>query len=492
MQISGRQLAGNYREIPEDKILKFRATPGFKGWKRFFTEDSVTHPAKMNLNLLRWVLSKYTAPGDLVLDPMAGTGSTVIIASLLGRHGVAIECESQFCKMINENIKRTSVQSSLMSKGSMTCYHGDARKLSELLEESDVIVTSPPYSGAELDGRNQADRAKRLVEAGYQPEKYLGGKARSTMLKPYKRPDHIVSSPPYGNRLSDVAVHDGDPSRMGYKQTVDAVLTSPPFSESKTETGGEKGKRGGDSRRRVKKDYQDVSEQNIGSLSHGEIDKIITSPPYGGRTEHKPGYDYHRRDEERGHRAYRSHRDGYFSDDPNQIGNLSHGEIDNIVTSPPYEDSKPFRDIDFMKNIVHDQNVKARKEEASHHRTDEAELKYLDKINGVEYEQPDNIGTLKGETYLSEMLQVYRECFKVLNTNGKMMLVVKNFIRDQKVVRLDLETIKLCEAVGFKLIDQWYFKLPTRSFWKILYHRKYPDLPKIEYEDVLIFQKVVK
>ncbi|GAI78500.1 unnamed protein product, partial [marine sediment metagenome] len=39
----------SYREIPKDKILKFPSTAGFKGWKSFFTDDSITHPAKMNL-----------------------------------------------------------------------------------------------------------------------------------------------------------------------------------------------------------------------------------------------------------------------------------------------------------------------------------------------------------------------------------------------------------------------------------------------------------
>ncbi|GAH30115.1 unnamed protein product, partial [marine sediment metagenome] len=55
----------SYREIPEDKILKFPATPGFKGRKPFFTDESTTHPAKMNLRLLSWILETYTSEGDV-------------------------------------------------------------------------------------------------------------------------------------------------------------------------------------------------------------------------------------------------------------------------------------------------------------------------------------------------------------------------------------------------------------------------------------------
>ena len=55
----------------------------------------------------------------------------------------------------------------------------------------------------------------------------------------------------------------------------------------------------------------------------------------------------------------------------------------------------------------------------------------------------------------------------------------------------NLDTIKLCETVGFKLIDRGYFDLPGKSFWKILYHRKYPDVSEVKYEDILVFEKSV-
>lgn len=383
----------SYREIPEDKILKFPATPGFKGWKQFFTDESVSHPAKMNLNLLRWILETYTKPGEIVLDPMAGTGSTIVLASLLGRQGIAVEYEPRFCEMIRENIKLTSRQSTLTPKGRMTCIQGDARELSKLLKESDAIITSPPFGPSTKGGGifkegYKAPGENEVSDPGL-PERHarpLSDDPRNIDNLEYGKVDAVVASPPYGNRLSDVAVNDGDLARMGYRQTVDTILTS-----------------------------------------------------------------------------------------------------------PPYEDKRAFQDIGFMKSIVHEQNIKAKRGETkAHYRTDEAELRYLSKIEGVEYEEPENIGTLKGETYLEAVLKVYRECHKVLKPEGVMALVTKNFIRDKKVVRLDLDTIKLCEAAGFRLSDRWYFNLTTRSFWRILYRRKYPDVPEVEYEDVLVFKKGVE
>lgn len=358
----------HYRDIPSDKILKFKATPGFKGWGHFFTEDAVTHPAKMNLNLLRWILSTYTEPDNVVLDPMAGTGSTTILAAVMGRHSIAVEYEPKFCKMIEENIWRTRNQGTLAPRGRMACINGDARELSKHLIESDVIISSPPY----------------------------------------------------GNRLADVAIKDGDPARMGYRQTVDVVLTSPPYGAAQSGGG--------------------IATKGYQGPKHTPTDLV-------------------------GNRSYVPDK---FEHEDN-ISRLSYGDIDSIITSPPYEMTEPMKDKKWFKE-------------------------HRDEFGGGgicgEYTiSPENIGNLKGETYLEAMIQVYHECFKVLTPLGKMVLVVKNFIRNKKIVRLDLDTIKLCESVGFKLIDRWYFDLPIKSFWKIIYHQKYPDVFEVKYEDILVFEK---
>ena len=78
-----------------------------------------------------------------------------------------------------------------------------------------------------------------------------------------------------------------------------------------------------------------------------------------------------------------------------------------------------------------------------------------------------------------------------------MVLVTKNFTRSKKEVRLDLDTIKLCEAAGFLHEQGDDTAYPARhrrhiknpSFWIINYWKKHPDAPRIEYEDVLVFRK---
>jgi hypothetical protein len=70
-----------------------------------------------------------------------------------------------------------------------------------------------------------------------------------------------------------------------------------------------------------------------------------------------------------------------------------------------------------------------------------------------------------------------------------MILVTKNFIRNKRVIRLDTDTIKLCEQAGFSFVERRHRKLPSQSFWRIIYYQKHPDVPVIDKEDILVFRK---
>ena len=72
-----------------------------------------------------------------------------------------------------------------------------------------------------------------------------------------------------------------------------------------------------------------------------------------------------------------------------------------------------------------------------------------------------------------------------------MILVVKNFIRNQKEVDLRGDTVKLCEQSGFEFLEEHYRILLSQSFWRVIYAKKFPDAPKIDREYVLIFRKDV-
>lgn len=65
--------------------------------------DEKVHPTQKPESLLYRVLMATTKPGDVILDPFFGTGTTGAVAKKLGRHFIGIERESDY---INAALKR--------------------------------------------------------------------------------------------------------------------------------------------------------------------------------------------------------------------------------------------------------------------------------------------------------------------------------------------------------------------------------------------------
>ena len=62
------------------------------------------HPTQKPLELLRRILLANSNPGDLILDPFMGSGTTGVAAALLKRKFIGIELESQYIKTAEKRI----------------------------------------------------------------------------------------------------------------------------------------------------------------------------------------------------------------------------------------------------------------------------------------------------------------------------------------------------------------------------------------------------
>jgi modification methylase len=70
-------------------------------------DGSKAHPTQKPEALLYRILLASTKPGDVVLDPFFGTGTTGAVARRLGRHWVGIEREQSYVKVALERIEST-------------------------------------------------------------------------------------------------------------------------------------------------------------------------------------------------------------------------------------------------------------------------------------------------------------------------------------------------------------------------------------------------
>lgn len=67
------------------------------GVERLKTEEGKTlHPTQKPEALLHRVIMASTVPGDLVLDPFSGSGTTLSVAKKLGRHFIGIESDAEY------------------------------------------------------------------------------------------------------------------------------------------------------------------------------------------------------------------------------------------------------------------------------------------------------------------------------------------------------------------------------------------------------------
>jgi DNA modification methylase len=86
-------------------------------------------------SLATTVIEELSEEGDLVLDPFAGFGTTLVVAQRLGRRAVGVE-------LLPERAEQ--MQRRLRNPDSVIC--GDARRLDELVDDAvGLVLTSPPY-----------------------------------------------------------------------------------------------------------------------------------------------------------------------------------------------------------------------------------------------------------------------------------------------------------------------------------------------------------
>lgn len=72
--------------------------------------ENTAHPTQKPEKLLAKLILASSSPGDLVLDPFAGSGSTAVTAKKLGRHYIGIEQNPQYCVWAELRLERAETE----------------------------------------------------------------------------------------------------------------------------------------------------------------------------------------------------------------------------------------------------------------------------------------------------------------------------------------------------------------------------------------------
>jgi modification methylase len=145
-------------------------------WQRRgrYLPATTSHPAKMLPTLAATAITSYTQPGELVLDPMCGIGTTLVEAAHLDRTAIGIECEQRWANLARANLDLAREHG---AAGRGAVITGDARNAGALITDPHIVgkvallLTSPPYGqgthGQVRSSRETGHAGVRKYDYGY-------------------------------------------------------------------------------------------------------------------------------------------------------------------------------------------------------------------------------------------------------------------------------------------------------------------------------------
>lgn len=98
-----------------ERIFEINGQANYKLFRRFaavgnpyrakIAKDIHTqHPSQKPIKLMMKLVSTFSKPDDIILDPFAGVGSTCVASERMGRRWIGIEIDKGYCKIARKRI----------------------------------------------------------------------------------------------------------------------------------------------------------------------------------------------------------------------------------------------------------------------------------------------------------------------------------------------------------------------------------------------------
>jgi site-specific DNA-methyltransferase (adenine-specific) len=138
------------------------------------------YPTQKPLHLLERVISLVTDPGDLVLDPFCGSGTTIVAAQLLNRRALGIDVSKDAVDLANSRLREPVKSVSNLLEAGKESYNTANQDSMALLTGLDV---TPIHRNAGMDAILKEFYMGRVVPIRVQKEGETLGKAAAQLLK---------------------------------------------------------------------------------------------------------------------------------------------------------------------------------------------------------------------------------------------------------------------------------------------------------------------
>lgn len=135
-------------QVETTDILPIANTSTADPYQQYCRENGIRqHPARMPMKLVQFFLDFLTEPGDLILDPFAGSNTTGFVAELCQRRWVGIEADEHYAETSEERFKRYEVTGVNPLSGELPLFA--ERNESATRSRRSVTVRSRPKELAE-------------------------------------------------------------------------------------------------------------------------------------------------------------------------------------------------------------------------------------------------------------------------------------------------------------------------------------------------------
>jgi DNA modification methylase len=131
-------------------------------------KDVLQHPAKYPETLAQEFIEFFTKKGQTVLDPMVGTGSTLVACLRSGRNGIGIELNPTYAEIAQQVVaeEARTLPPWMAKKLHVDVLPGDAAEVVKTIHGPiDYVLTSPPYWDM-LHARGAETQKKRRTTPG--------------------------------------------------------------------------------------------------------------------------------------------------------------------------------------------------------------------------------------------------------------------------------------------------------------------------------------
>jgi len=145
-----RQFSNKLNDLDPKTWLKFQ-----KSWfvhnPPSRRKEVLRHPAKYPETLAQEFIEFFTQGGQTVLDPMVGTGSSLVAALRSGRNSFGIELNPDYARIASQVVAEESARLGETAAGlTGQVIQGNAERIAEYVVDYqippiDYVITSPPY-----------------------------------------------------------------------------------------------------------------------------------------------------------------------------------------------------------------------------------------------------------------------------------------------------------------------------------------------------------